>query len=79
MNEYIRDYVVEQLLDGRAVNNDENLLLSGLVDSLGVMRLVRHIETHFGISVPPEDVTITHFMTIDSISAYVARHQGASN
>ena len=75
MNVSIHEFVVEQLLDGRAVENDENLLLSGLIDSLGVMRLVRFLEATFDLNVPPEDVTISNFMTINSISSYVAGRQ----
>ena len=75
MNAEIRNFIVEQLLSGKLVADDENLLLSGLVDSLGVMRLVRFLENAFSITVPPQDVTITHFMTIDTIVSYVESRQ----
>lgn len=71
MNSIVCEFVSEKLLDGRSIASDENLLLSGLVDSLGVMQLVRFLETRFGIQIPAEDVTIEHFMTVDAISAYV--------
>lgn len=73
MNQLIRDFVIEQLLDGREISNDENLLLSGLVDSLGVMQLVRFLETQFDVQVPAEDVTIEHFMTIEAITTYIGK------
>ena len=37
---------------------DDELLEDGLVDSLGVMRLISFIESEFGYAVPPEDVTV---------------------
>jgi len=41
------------------------------VDSLGVMRLVTHLEQQYSIKIPPEDVTIEHFMNIEAISLYL--------
>ena len=73
MKEQIREFIVTELLAGRGIGTDEDLLISGLVDSLGVMRLVTYIEDEFAIPVPPEDVTIENFATIDTIGAYVER------
>ena len=50
---------------------DDNLLIGGLVDSLGIMRLISFIEQSFKIRVPPEDVTIQHFRSIRVIAEYV--------
>jgi len=50
---------------------DENLLLSGLVDSLGVMTLVAHLEEVTGAPVPMEDVILENFATINAITAYI--------
>ena len=43
------------------------LVLKQLVDSLGVMRLIAWIEKRFDLRIPPEDVTIDNFETIDAI------------
>jgi acyl carrier protein len=67
----IREYIISDLLDGQAVGDGDDLLLSGLVDSLGVMRLVTFLEDTFATTVPPEDVTIDNFANIDSIAAYI--------
>jgi acyl carrier protein len=68
----IKRYLTQELLsDHKNLSVDDNLLIGGLVDSLGVMRLVSFIEQHFGIRVPPEDVTIEHFRSIRIIGEYV--------
>ena len=68
----IKRYLMEELLgDHTNLGVDDNLLLGGLVDSLGVMRLVGFIEERFGIHVPPEDVTIEHFRSVRVIAEYV--------
>ncbi|MEW4924163.1 acyl carrier protein [Algibacter sp. 2305UL17-15] len=53
------------------INGEDQLLSSGLVDSLGLMRIVRYIEKHSGITVPFEDITLENFMSVDSIVTYV--------
>jgi len=67
----IKDYVISELLSGKDIRENDDLLLSGLVDSLGVMRLVTHLEQQYSIKIPPEDVTIEHFMNIEAISLYL--------
>lgn len=67
----IRGFVVGDLLQGQAVANDENLLLSGMLDSLAVMSLVAFIEKDFAIAIPFGDVVIENFQSIDAIVAYV--------
>ena len=71
MRSEIKDYVVNELLNGRDIGDSEDLLLSGLVESLGVMRLVAHLEQRFDVRIPPQDITIEHFANIDSIHRYL--------
>ena len=71
MKDSIRTFIVTSLLSGTDVSNDEDLLLSGLLDSMGVMRLVLHLETTFSITVPPEDVVIENFTSVETIAAYL--------
>ncbi len=67
-------FVSSELLRGRAgadLQPEDDILGSGLVDSLGVMRIVAFIEERFDITVPPEDVRIEHFLTVRQIAAYL--------
>lgn len=66
-------FVSEEILEGRAVSPEEDLLLTGLVDSIGIMSLVVHIETSLGIEVPPEDIIIENFASIRDIDRYLRR------
>lgn len=69
-----REFISRHLLlnPGADLGDDEDLLLSGIVDSLGVMRLLTHLETTYGLSIPPEDVVIENFQTLNAMSAYLA-------
>ena len=54
---------------------DDDLLLSGLINSLGVMRLVAFVQSEFNISIPYEDITIENFETVNAIDAYLKTQQ----
>ncbi|MBK8901265.1 MAG: acyl carrier protein [Anaerolineaceae bacterium] len=70
----LKDYVREELMNGATGDLDEtkNLLAAGIIDSLGILRLVSFVEEKFGIEVPDEDVTIDNFQSIKSMTDYVA-------
>lgn len=72
--ETLRNFIVSDVLGGMAgveLGYDDDLLLSGLINSLGVMRLVAYTQTQFGIDIPMEDVVIENFQTIEAIDAYL--------
>jgi acyl carrier protein len=55
---------------------EDNLLLSGLLDSLKILQLVQFIEKRFAIQIPQSDVTITKFGSISAIVDYLKQRQG---
>jgi acyl carrier protein len=65
--EFLRDESATEL------DAETDLLLSGILDSLGVMRLVGFIEKQFNVAVPPQDVTIENFMTINTLTSYLEK------
>lgn len=71
MKEKVTRFIIDELLSGKTVGDQDDLLLSGLVDSIGVMRLVTFIEEEAALQVPAEDVTIEHFVNIAAISRYL--------
>lgn len=69
----IKQYIAEELLEeDELVADDENLLTDGMVDSLGMLRLVGFIEESFGIHIPPEDFVIANFKTVNDLENYLA-------
>jgi len=71
----ISGFIVEQILDGECdfdLATEENLLLSGVMDSLAVMRLVAWLEQEFSFAIAPEDVTLENFKNVSVMSAYVS-------
>lgn len=58
------------------IDADTDLLLTGLVDSLGVVQIVGWIEDELGIDVDPLDVVLDNFQTVGQMLAYIERRQG---
>ena len=71
----LKTFIETFLLNGHTVSTQDNLLLSGQVDSLGVMSLVAFIEETFELKIPFEDVVIENFMSIETMAAYVDGRQ----
>ena len=45
------------------IEHDTDLLITGLVDSLGVIQVVAWMEEELGVSIDPVDVTLENFQT----------------
>ena len=67
-------FIQENLLGGKGAIEllpEDDLLGSGLLDSMGVMRLVGFVEDTFQIKIPPEDIVIENFIDVNAITNYV--------
>lgn len=52
---------------------DTDLLLTGLVDSLGVVELVGWLEDRLGEQIDPVDVVLENFQTVERMVAFARR------
>jgi acyl carrier protein len=57
--------------DKNSLGPDEDLLDQGILDSLGVMKLVIFLEKTFGIEVADEDIVPENFQTLNTIARFV--------
>ena len=55
------------------ITTETDLLLTGLVDSLGVVQIVAWMEDRLGIEIEPVDVVLENFQTVDRMLAFVQR------
>ena len=77
----IRDYVTTELLydrDASALGNDDSLLGPGLLDSVGILRLVSWLEEEFGIRIPDEDVVPENVESVRRLADLVERRRQAA-
>jgi acyl carrier protein len=73
-------FISEELLNhlhDRSLTEDDDLLTTGRVNSLGIMRLVAFLEVEFGLTISPEDVTIENFRSVRLIVGYLNQQQAA--
>lgn len=75
MNDKIITYIKEEiaLMPLESIDVHEDLLGSGIVDSLGMMKLVVFLEKEFQVKIAPEDMTVENFDTIYHISEYLSK------
>ncbi len=78
MKDQLRKFIVEEVLNRPDLDlaDDEDLLSSGLIDSLGIISLVNFVEDETGLDVPAEDVTLENFISILAIERYLDRLRG---
>ncbi len=71
----LMEFVEKELLHGRKsdLQDDEDLLSAGIIDSLGILQLVGFVEKRFGIQVPDEDVVYENFHSIRALAGYLDR------
>lgn len=67
---HIEEELASEEIDGGLEASDD-LLGGGILDSLGMMKLITFIEETFNIEVAPEDMVIENFMTVENICEYI--------
>jgi acyl carrier protein len=76
----IKRYILKEFLPGEREANlqeDTPLRTSGIIDSLGTIRLMKFIEDRFGIEVEAQDAGMDNFNSLRDISALVMRKRAA--
>lgn len=74
MESAITEFISKELVSDPAVlplAPDTSLVESGVLDSLGMLKLVMFLEQRFGIQVDPSEVVPDHFDTVTAICSYV--------
>ena len=70
----IQEYLMTQLFQGtqpEGFDEDYNLIDDGAMDSLAIMSLVTHIETHYQVSFGDGDIVPENFSSAAAIADFV--------
>ncbi|MER7412783.1 MULTISPECIES: acyl carrier protein [Streptomyces] len=73
--ETIKQFIVEEFLPDvtpQQLADDHDLLSDGVIDSLGVLKLIAWVEDRFGLAVDDTDLDPDNFRSAASIDAFVA-------
>ncbi|MFJ2115675.1 MULTISPECIES: acyl carrier protein [unclassified Streptomyces] len=72
VTERVRDFIV-RAARLRALEDDENILESGLVNSLLLAQILNFVEEQLDIEVSDDDLVVDNFRSVAAISALVER------
>ncbi len=78
-NNAIKLHITNDLLNDSSMEltDDQDLLLSGVLDSMSVMRLVAYIEEQCEMTIPAEDVLLENFGSVEKIQSYLGSKNSA--
>ena len=74
VKEKIIKFIKTKLLKDESLKDfgdEDSLITSGIIDSLGIIALVNFIEKELSIKVLDEDIVVENFQNINSIVSYI--------
>jgi acyl carrier protein len=77
-NDVIKDFIQNEIIQDtmdRPLDDNDQLVESGIVDSLGIMSLLSFLEEQFSIQIPSEDLYPENFASVSTITALVERQR----
>jgi acyl carrier protein len=75
-SDVVKEYIVSEFLPDVSADDltdDYELIATGVIDSLGVLRLIGWLETRFDIPVDDIDISELDFVTVNAISQFIER------
>jgi acyl carrier protein len=75
--EILKEYITKEIMKGREnqLGPNDDLLATGILDSLGILQLVAFMEERFDVRVPDEDVVYENFHSIAALAGHLATLQ----
>lgn len=68
IKEFILSELASEHTDDELLNTD-NLIESGMIDSLGIVKLIAYLEKTYSIQITEDDIVVDNFETINTISS----------
>jgi len=78
IEEQIRLHILHTQLPGEdpeKLQIDDDLLDSGILDSMGIMQLVTYLEKAYGISIPTGEIEPEQFASVATLAEFVREKQ----
>jgi acyl carrier protein len=57
------------------LDENEDLLSAGILDSLAILQLVAFVEDRFGTKIPDEDVVFENFQSVNALTSYLEKYR----
>jgi len=70
------EFIKNQLVREKTMKNigrGDDLIESGIIDSLGILKLLEFLESKFSINIADEELIPENFESIESIESFISR------
>lgn len=57
----------------KPVDENTSLFASSVLDSMNMIALITHVESQYGVTVAPSEVSLENFDTVERIAEYVRK------
>ena len=77
MKQKIREFIFNELIfvaEPEKFTDDDDLLEAGL-DSMGIMRLIMHIEEQFSVTLPDSEIDPDNVKSFNALEQWVLQHK----
>jgi D-alanine--poly(phosphoribitol) ligase subunit 2 len=72
MKQTIKQYIAEKIV-GEEIEITDDALLSDIIDSIGLVKLLAFLAEKYNVSIDPGDITTENFDTINQIAEFVRK------
>jgi acyl carrier protein len=69
----LNEVAIDMDLGKKSLAPDENLITQGIIDSLGILKLVAFMEKSFGIKINNEEIIPENFQTLNALAEFVGK------
>ena len=72
--ELIRQFIISQLArkkEHTILTYQDDVITSGIIDSLGIMKLISYLEETLSLKISDEDIIPENFESIEAISSFI--------
>jgi len=79
IKERVRNYILQEFLPRQRageLTDTLSLVETGIIDSLGALKMFAFIEEEFDIDIEPEDVLVEHLGTVGEIAKFIGEKLG---
>lgn len=78
----LHDYITQEIAYERTnllLSNDFNLIEQGVIDSMGILRVMNFIEEQFGLLLEPGDLLLENFATLAAMTTFIRTRLATAN
>ncbi|MFC1658430.1 acyl carrier protein [Candidatus Omnitrophota bacterium] len=69
----LTEIATEYGLDKKTLPHEENLITQGIIDSMGILKLIAFMEKSFGVKIANEEVVPENFQNLNTLKVFIEK------